>query len=117
MLVIFTRNMPDIQNSTSHYIMDFFFVMILLCFVSCKNDSTNDPTATTTGVTTTAATTTAATTADPKIAELTQYLSTVTYNNFELTGSNEPYFMGRWFEKDISGTKHIMSRIIDVTAA
>ena len=34
------------------------------------------------------------------------YLSTVTYLKFELTGKDEPYFVGRWFEKNLNGETH-----------
>lgn len=34
MLVILTWNMPVIQNSRAHYIMEFFFVMIQLYFIN-----------------------------------------------------------------------------------
>ena len=34
------------------------------------------------------------------------FLDTVTYLNYELTGETTPYFMGRWFEKDIDGVSH-----------
>lgn len=36
-------------------------------------------------------------------AERYEYLQTVTYCNFELTESNEPYYLGRWFNKEING--------------
>lgn len=39
-------------------------------------------------------------------ADRMAYLSTVTYRNFVLTGENEPFYMGRWFDKDIEGTPH-----------
>ncbi len=31
------------------------------------------------------------------------YLKTVTYRNFELTGENAPYFVGRWFDCTVDG--------------
>ncbi len=31
------------------------------------------------------------------------YLKTVTYHNFELTGENAPYFVGRWFDRTVDG--------------
>ena len=34
------------------------------------------------------------------------FLDTVTYLNYRLTGEEEPYFMGRWFEKKIGGVEH-----------
>lgn len=82
------------------------FVM-LAAFVSCKG--TNDPAETTAAATT--AVTTVATTASDVAAEptLEEYLSTVEYHSFVLTGKNEPYFMGRWFEKEIGGVSHMVT--------
>lgn len=34
------------------------------------------------------------------------FLDTVAYLNYRLTGEEEPYFVGRWFEKKIDGVKH-----------
>jgi lysophospholipase L1-like esterase len=42
-------------------------------------------------------------------AENIEYLKTVTYLDFELTDSAEPYFMGRWFEKEIEGENHMVT--------
>ena len=39
-------------------------------------------------------------------ADRTAYLSIVTYRDFVLTGEDEPFYMGRWFDKDIEGTPH-----------
>lgn len=39
-------------------------------------------------------------------AEREAYLSTVTYRNFILTDETEPYFVGRWFDKEINGVFH-----------
>ncbi len=39
-------------------------------------------------------------------ADRMAYLSTVTYRDFVLTGEDEPFYMGRWFDKDIEGTPH-----------
>ena len=39
-------------------------------------------------------------------ADRTAYLSTVTYRDFVLTGEDEPFYMGRWFDKDIEGNPH-----------
>ena len=44
---------------------------------------------------------------DEKIAEYNRYLETVTYLDFELTGSSEPYYMGRWFEKELKGVDYM----------
>jgi lysophospholipase L1-like esterase len=35
-----------------------------------------------------------------------EYLSSVTYRKFVLTGESEPYYIGRWFDKDIGGIPH-----------
>lgn len=34
------------------------------------------------------------------------FLSTVTDHKYELTGKDEPFFVGRWFEKEIDGAVH-----------
>ena len=34
------------------------------------------------------------------------FLETVTYRDYELTGKNEPCYIGRWFEKKIDGKVH-----------
>ena len=39
-------------------------------------------------------------------ADRQAYLDTVTYRDFVLTGEEAPYYMGRWFDKDIDGTSH-----------
>ena len=39
-------------------------------------------------------------------ADRQAYLDTVTYRDFILTGEDEPYYMGRWFDKEIEGTTH-----------
>ena len=39
-------------------------------------------------------------------ADRQAYLDTVTYRDFVLTGEEAPYYMGRWFDKDIDGTPH-----------
>lgn len=39
-------------------------------------------------------------------ADRQAYLDTVTYRDFVLTGEEAPYYMGRWFDKDIEGTPH-----------
>ena len=37
------------------------------------------------------------------------FLATVTDHNYELTDKNEPFFVGRWFEKEIDGVTHTVS--------
>ena len=39
-------------------------------------------------------------------AERQAYLDTVTYRDFVLTGEDQPYYMGRWFDKEIEGVSH-----------
>lgn len=39
-------------------------------------------------------------------ADRQAYLDTVTYRHFVLTGEDFPYYMGRWFDKDIDGVTH-----------
>ena len=39
-------------------------------------------------------------------ADREAYLSTVTYRDFILTGEDQPFYVGRWFDKDIEGTTH-----------
>ena len=39
-------------------------------------------------------------------ADRRAYLDTVTYRDFVLTGEEAPYYMGRWFDKNIDGTPH-----------
>lgn len=39
-------------------------------------------------------------------ADRTAYLSTVTYRDFVLTGEDQPFYIGRWFDKDIEGVTH-----------
>ena len=34
------------------------------------------------------------------------FLETVTYRDYELTGKNEPCYIGRWFEKKVDGKVH-----------
>lgn len=39
-------------------------------------------------------------------ADRQAYLDTVTYRDFVLTGEDQPYYMGRWFDKEIDGVTH-----------
>jgi len=39
-------------------------------------------------------------------AERREYLSSVTYRNFVLTGEETPFYIGRWFDKEIGGAVH-----------
>ena len=91
------------------------FLAILLCLltitalIACNVE--DEPVATTAAETTTEATTEATTVAITEAEQLTaeKYLATVTYRNFELTGDTSPYFVGRWFEKEIEGASHMVT--------
>ena len=81
-----------------------FFALICLLLSSCNSGGTP-------AVTTEAPTEapTEAVTLSPEeqlAADRRAYLDTVTYRNFVLTGEEAPYYMGRWFDKDIDGTPH-----------
>ena len=43
------------------------------------------------------------------LMERQEYLAGVTYRHFVLTGEAKPYYMGRWFEKDIDGEAHMVT--------
>ena len=81
-------------------------LVMLTLFVACKGG--DDPAATTAATTEEATTATTAAN-EAKEPTLEDYLSTLEYHDFELTGSNEPYFMGRWFEKEIDGVSHMVT--------
>lgn len=57
----------------------------------------------------TAAQTTNLSPEDRLTADREAYLNTVTYRDFALTGESEPYFVGRWFEKELNGVTHQVS--------
>ena len=86
------------------------FIM-LFSFVACNGG--DEPVATTAAETTTSPATTLGEEAkDPtptKPTDPVEYLATVDYNKFELTGDSKPYFMGRWFEKEIGGVSHMVT--------
>lgn len=42
-------------------------------------------------------------------ADRQAYLDTVSYRTFVLTGEEEPYFVGRWFDKTLDGVSHKVS--------
>lgn len=79
----------------------------LLPLAACDS-STPDETAPDTPAVTTEAPTEAVTLSPEEqlAADRQAYLDTVTYRNFVLTGEEAPYYMGRWFDKDIDGTPH-----------
>ena len=79
----------------------------LLPLAACDS-GTPDETAPDTPAVTTEASTEAATLSPEEqlAADRQAYLDTVTYRDFVLTGEEAPYYMGRWFDKDIDGTPH-----------
>ena len=87
----------------------------LLCasclLTACDGGSTTDTTADQTSNTTVAVTEapTEAVTLSPEeqlAADRQAYLDTVTYRDFVLTGEESPFYMGRWFDKEIEGETH-----------
>ena len=79
----------------------------LLPLAACDS-STPDETAPDTPAVTTEAPTEAVTLSPEEqlAADRRAYLDTVTYRDFVLTGEEAPYYMGRWFDKDIDGIPH-----------
>ena len=81
------------------------FLALLLCasflLTACNGDNTPDTTPTVTE-----APTEPLTPEQQLAADREAYLSTVTYRNFVLTGEDEPFYMGRWFDKEIEGATH-----------
>ena len=77
-------------------------LIMLLSLAACKGDNTSAETEATTEAVTTAAD-------EAKVLTPAEYLATVKYNSFELTGDSKPYFMGRWFEKEIGGVSHMVT--------
>jgi len=43
---------------------------------------------------------------EQKKADNLEFLESVSYLDYELTDSSEPYFVGRWFDKNIDGAAH-----------
>ena len=81
------------------------FLALLLCasflLTACNGDNTPDTTPAVTE-----APTEPLTPEQQLAADREAYLSTVTYRNFVLTGEDEPFYMGRWFDKEIEGATH-----------
>ena len=77
--------------------------MTVVCLSACGGE----------GAMTTEETTTApVTTLSPENLETLDnqaYLDTVSYLDFELTGETAPYYVGRWFEKQIDGVMHMVT--------
>ncbi len=43
------------------------------------------------------------------LSEDEQYLASVSYRHYELTGEDTPYFMGRWFKTKVNGEFHMVT--------
>ncbi len=100
--------------------LTFRLLTILLCaacilaFAACMEDNSPAETEQGTAADTTPEATEAST--EPETRPLTPeeqlaadrqtYLDTVTYRDFLLTGEEAPYYMGRWFDKEIEGANH-----------
>ena len=85
-------------------------LLVATCLLplSACDSSTPDETAPDTPAVTTEAPTEAVTLSPEEqlAADRRAYLDTVTYRDFVLTGEEAPYYMGRWFDKDIDGIPH-----------
>ena len=84
---------------------------LLLCasflLIACDGGTPTDTAPDTTPEATEAPTEAVTLSPEEKLAADRQaYLDTVTYRDFILTGEDEPYYMGRWFDKDIEGNPH-----------
>ena len=85
---------------------------LLLCasglLTACDSGSTPDTTTADTTVETTEAPTESVTLSPEEqlAADRQAYLDTVTYRHFVLTGEEQPFYMGRWFNKEIEGATH-----------
>ena len=83
----------------------------LLCvatlLTACDTGAPTETTADTTAATTEAPTEAVTLSPEERLAADRQaYLDTVTYRSFVLTGEDQPYYMGRWFDKEIEGENH-----------
>ena len=79
----------------------------LLPLAACDSGTPDETAPDTPAVTTEAPTEDATLSPEEQLAADRQaYLDTVTYRDFVLTGEEAPYYMGRWFDKDIDGTPH-----------
>ena len=83
----------------------------LLCvatlLTACDTGAPTETTADTTAATTEAPTEAVTLSPEEQLAADRQaYLDTVTYRDFVLTGEDQPYYMGRWFDKEIEGVSH-----------
>ena len=79
----------------------------LLPLAACDSSTPDEAAPVTPAVTTEAPTEPVTLSPEEQVAADRQaYLDTVTYRDFVLTGEEEPFYMGRWFDKDIEGTPH-----------
>lgn len=79
------------------------FITVFACFftlTSCAKPAAGDDPVNPSSDT--AADSSVTTPLSPEDTKRTEFLSTVTYNKFNLAG-DEPYFVGRWFDKEING--------------
>lgn len=79
-----------------------FVLAMLISSVGCGNQASAESSSTNTSGTDVYT----SSTENMLSAEREAYLSTVTYRNFVLTGESEPYYIGRWFDKEIDGIPH-----------
>ena len=95
------------KSPTLRALVALLIAACLLPLAACDS-GTPDETAPDTPAVTTEAPTEAVTLSPEEqlAADRRAYLDTVTYRDFVLTGEEAPYYMGRWFDKDIDGTPH-----------
>lgn len=96
------------MRSTSLRALAALLIAACLLPLAACDSSTPDETAPDTPAVTTEAPTEAVTLSPEEqlTADRRAYLDTVTYRDFVLTGEEAPYYMGRWFDKDIDGIPH-----------
>ena len=96
------------MRSTSLRALAALLIAACLLPLAACDSSTPDETAPDTSAVTTEAPTEAVTLSPEEqlAADRRAYLDIVTYRDFVLTGEEAPYYMGRWFDKDIDGIPH-----------
>ena len=96
------------MRSTSLRALAALLIAACLLPLAACDSSTLDETAPDTPAVTTEAPTEAVTLSPEEqlAADRRAYLDIVTYRDFVLTGEEAPYYMGRWFDKDIDGIPH-----------
>ena len=81
--------------------------LLTACDTGAPTETTADTTAATTEAPTEAPTEAVTLSPEEQLAADRQaYLDTITYRSFVLTGEDQPYYMGRWFDKEIEGENH-----------